>query len=56
MTTQVPSLRAQVWIALLMVSHGEPAMSSDYNLLILPSTGHARDFGDTQFQPGLPGG
>ena len=34
----------------------KPAMSEDYNPLILPSTCHARDFGDAQLQPGVPGG
>ena len=31
---------------------GKPAMSYDYNPLILPSTSHAGDLGDTQLQPG----
>ena len=34
----------------------KPAMSYDYNLLILRSTGHARHFGGAQLQPGVPGG
>ena len=30
---------------------GKPAMSYNYNPLILPSTGHAGDLGDTQLHP-----
>ena len=33
---------------------GKPAMSKDYNPLILPSTSHSGDLGDTQLQPGNP--
>ena len=29
-------------------------MSKDYNPLILPSTSHSGDLGDTQLQPGNP--
>ena len=34
----------------------KPAMSLDYNPLILLSTGHAGDLGDTQLQSRVPGG
>ena len=34
----------------------KPAISQDYNPLILPRTSHARELGDVQLQPGVPGG
>ena len=34
----------------------KPAMSEDYDTLILSSTGHSGDLGDAQLQPGAPGG
>ena len=34
----------------------KPAMSLDYNPLILPSTSHAGGLGNAQLQPEIPGG